>query len=76
MTKKEFDKQLSLLKAEHEKLITRKNVPVPVFNGIYQRYEYPVITAEHTPFFWRFDLDFKTNPFLQERHQRRRRCDV
>ncbi len=67
MTKEEFDKQLAILIAEHENLITRKNVPSPIFNGIYQRYEYPVVTAEHTPVFWRFDLDHKTNPHLQER---------
>ncbi len=67
MTKEEFDNQLALLKAEHEQLIKRKNVPTPSFNGIYQRYEYPVVTAAHTPLFWRFDLDHMTNPFLQER---------
>jgi len=67
MTKEDFDEKLSLLIAEHERLITRKNVPAPVFNGIYQRYEYPILTAEHTPLFWRFDLNQKTNPFLQER---------
>ena len=67
MTKEEFEKQLSLLNAEHERLITRKNVPTPVFNGIYQRYEYPVVTAEHIPLTWRFDLNYKSNPFLQER---------
>lgn len=26
-----------------------------------------MLTAEHTPIFWRYDLNYKTNPFLMER---------
>lgn len=57
-------KQLIL---DHEKLITRKNEPLPESNGVFQRYKYPVLTAAHTPVFWRYDLDPQTNPFLMER---------
>jgi len=53
--------------AEHEKLVTRKNEPIAETNGVYQRYKYPVVTAAHTPVFWRYDLSPKTNPFLLER---------
>ncbi len=35
--------------------------------GIYERYEYPVLTAEHAPYFWKYDLNPETNPFLMER---------
>ncbi len=28
---------------------------------------YPVLTAQHAPLFWRYDLNFDTNPFLMER---------
>lgn len=67
MTLEQFnDKVLNLFK-EHEELITRKNEPVKQSNGVYTRYTYPVVTAEHTPVFWRYDLDYKTNPFLMER---------
>jgi 4-O-beta-D-mannosyl-D-glucose phosphorylase len=52
---------------EHEKLITRKNEPLKENNGIYQRYKYPVVTAAHTPVFWRYDLSPESNPFLMER---------
>jgi len=52
---------------EHEKLVTRKNEPLKESNGIYQRYRYPVVTAAHTPVFWRYDLSPDTNPFLMER---------
>ena len=53
--------------SHHEKLITRKNEPLQESNGIYQRFRYPVLTAAHTPVFWRYDLDPATNPFLMER---------
>jgi 4-O-beta-D-mannosyl-D-glucose phosphorylase len=36
-------------------------------NGIYDRYRYPVLTAQHTPLFWRYDLNKETNPYLMER---------
>jgi 4-O-beta-D-mannosyl-D-glucose phosphorylase len=52
---------------EHEALVTRTNEPQPGGNGIYTRWKYPVVTAAHTPVFWRYDLDEKTNPHLMER---------
>ncbi len=36
-------------------------------NGIFNRYENPVLTASHTPLEWRFDLNPATNPQLLER---------
>ena len=33
-------------------------------NGIYERYIYPVITRDHVPVFWKYDLDHKKNPEL------------
>jgi 4-O-beta-D-mannosyl-D-glucose phosphorylase len=36
-------------------------------NGVFDRWENPVLTAAHTPLFWRYDLDPRRNPFLQER---------
>jgi len=36
-------------------------------NGIYERYERPVLTAAHTPLFWRYDLNPANNPYLMER---------
>lgn len=52
---------------EHEQLITRKNRKRPYSCGIYDKYEYPVVTDRHTPLFWRYDLDPETNPHLMER---------
>jgi 4-O-beta-D-mannosyl-D-glucose phosphorylase len=62
-----FDDRLALLTAEHNTLVKRPNEPVYPGNGIYLRYKYPVLTAEHTPLSWRYDLNRKTNPYLMER---------
>lgn len=67
MTKKEFNNRLKKLVAEHKRLITKKNKKQAKGNGVYDRYVNPVLTAEHTPIQWRYDLDQKTNPFLMER---------
>lgn len=67
MTKEEFNIKLQVLLKNHEALITRKNEKLEKGNGIYSRYKYPILTAEHTPIFWRYDLDYNTNPNLLER---------
>jgi len=36
-------------------------------NGVYDRYANPVLTAEHTPLFWRYDFEYESNPHLMER---------
>lgn len=62
-----FDERLKYLAREHRELIERKNSVLEGGNGIYKKYKYPVITKDHTPLFWRYDLDKKTNPYLMER---------
>jgi 4-O-beta-D-mannosyl-D-glucose phosphorylase len=66
MNKTQFNRKLAELKAGHQLLINRRNKPVYV-NGVYERYKYPVITAAHTPLFWRYDLNHAANPHLMER---------
>lgn len=61
-----FEEKLKVLEKDHEALLKRKNNAVYV-NGVYEKYEYPVLTAAHAPLFWRYDLDKETNPFLMER---------
>lgn len=51
----------------HERLVAQRNEPQAWTNGVVQRWRYPVLTAEHTPVFWRYDLDPETNPYLIER---------
>lgn len=62
-----FDLRLKRLKEEHASLITRTNIPEENGNGIFERYRYPVLTALHTPLYWRYDLSPATNPYLMER---------
>ncbi len=67
MMMQNFKDRLTLLQAEYEALINRPNEPIYPGNGIYLRYKYPVLTAAHTPLFWRYDLNPQTNPYLMER---------
>ena len=62
-----FEKRLKTLKNAHEELINRPNKKQGLSNGVYERYLYPVLTAQHTPLFWRYDLNRETNPNLMER---------
>ncbi len=60
----QYEKQL----AKQQELLNRPNhVDAVFYNGIYSRYQYPVLTREHIPLFWRYDLDADTNPYFQER---------
>jgi len=59
---------LKLLNRTHQALIGRRNRPNTAwYNGAFTRYLNPVLTAEHVPLSWRFDLDPATNPQLIER---------
>ena len=62
-----FNKRLEKLREEHMELMDRSNEVQGTGNGVFDRYKYPVLTASHTPLFWRYDLDDSTNPYLMER---------
>jgi len=62
-----FENRLSLLQQAHQALVTLTNEKTEPGNGIYDRYQNPVLTAAHTPLFWRYDLNQHTNPYLMER---------
>lgn len=62
-----FSRRLEKLNEEYNDLLDRSNEVCKPGNGIFERYEYPVLTAAHTPLFWRYDLNESTNPFLMER---------
>jgi 4-O-beta-D-mannosyl-D-glucose phosphorylase len=62
-----FKKRVQQLFKDQERLLRRKNIPLKKTNGVYQRYIHPIITADHVPISWRYDLNQKTNPFLMER---------
>ncbi len=60
------EKYYELLKKQ-EDLITRPNKKTGFYNGIYDRYAYPVLTRDHVPITWRWDLDKDSNPYFMER---------
>jgi 4-O-beta-D-mannosyl-D-glucose phosphorylase len=62
-----FDKRLEKIIQDYEKLISRKNKRLKAENGIYHRFKYPVVTADHIPYFWKYDLNRESNPFLMQR---------
>jgi 4-O-beta-D-mannosyl-D-glucose phosphorylase len=51
----------------YDKLLSKPNKAVSSINGIYERYENPILTRDHIPLAWRFDFDQETNPFFMER---------
>ncbi|AXP79811.1 4-O-beta-D-mannosyl-D-glucose phosphorylase [Mariniflexile rhizosphaerae] len=55
------------VKMAHQRLICRENEPISKSNGVYNRYKNPVVTAEHIPIHWRYDLNPETNPNALER---------
>ena len=56
-----------LLKARQETLLARRNEKSDFYNGIYDRWEFPVLTREHVPIEWCYDLNPETNPYFMER---------
>ena len=62
----DFNDRLQKIRHEHSLLIGRKNEPLSS-NGVWTRYVHPVVTAEHAPLYWRYDLNPQTNPLLLER---------
>ncbi len=55
------------VKERYEELINRKNEKTDFYNGIYDRYKYPVLTRNHIPPEWKYDLNEETNPYFMER---------
>lgn len=68
LTKEQWNEQLAVLVHKQRLLLDRPNPKKESFyNGIYDRYEHPVLTAAHAPLIWRYDLCYDDNPNLQER---------
>jgi len=63
----DFESKLTRLQDKYAQLLSRPNTPLADSNGVYQRYQYPVLTAAHAPLNWRYDFNPQTNPFLMER---------
>ncbi|GGZ66197.1 glycoside hydrolase family 130 protein [Paraglaciecola chathamensis] len=62
-----FHARVKDIKAHHETLLSAVNQPIQLSNGIFQRWQNPVLTAAHTPLTWRYDFDESRNPYFMER---------
>jgi predicted GH43/DUF377 family glycosyl hydrolase/mannose/cellobiose epimerase-like protein (N-acyl-D-glucosamine 2-epimerase family) len=67
MTMSEGKRRMKALRKQQERLLGARNRRVEPGNGVYWRYENPVLTAEHVPLEWRYDFDLSTNPRFMER---------
>jgi len=67
ITRREFERRKHRLLAGHRRLVLLKNRRCSDHNGIFFRYAHPVLTAEHIPVNWRYDMNAATNPLLLER---------
>ena len=62
-----YNERLNALKTEKEALLNRENEIIFPGNGIYFKYKNSVVSADHVPLFWEYDLNPQTNPFLMKR---------
>ena len=67
MEHKIFKERFSRIDEEHKELIEAKNKAAFSANGIYERYHNPILTRDHIPLQWRYDLNPDSNPFFMER---------
>jgi len=67
MKEDRFKVRYDQIQNEHEDLIGKKNEMLFSQNGIYSRFKNPILTRDHVPLHWRFDLNSKTNPLFMER---------
>ncbi|MPM05314.1 4-O-beta-D-mannosyl-D-glucose phosphorylase [bioreactor metagenome] len=64
-----MNKEILHIIEEQERLLSRKNEMISKSNGVFNRYKYPVLTAGHVPFNWRYDVNPNTNRYMMERIQ-------
>lgn len=62
-----FEEKLAEQTKKYEALVSRKNVKSDFYNGIFDRYVNPVLTRNHVPLFWKYDMNPQTNPNFMER---------
>jgi 4-O-beta-D-mannosyl-D-glucose phosphorylase len=67
MAETDFEFRLRQITEQHHELLSKRNKPIFSTNGIYERYENPILTRDHVPLQWRYDFNPGTNPFFMER---------
>lgn len=60
--------RIEALRSAYDSFCAQPNRPDSRWdNGVFTRWVNPVVTAAHVPPAWRYDLNIRTNPFMQER---------
>lgn len=67
MSQSIFESRRGAVESAYNELIHRTNHPVFPGNGIFTRYQLPILTANHIPPTWRYDYDPQDNPWFMER---------
>ena len=67
MNSQYFKNRLEKLITEYGEFVTRPNSVIKSGNGLYERYQNPVLTRDSIPLIWRYDFNQETNPYLIER---------
>ncbi|WP_288984322.1 glycosidase [uncultured Treponema sp.] len=62
-----FEEKVKIQTDKYESLIAMKNEKSDFYNGIFDRYKNPVLTRNHVPLLWKYDMNPATNPFFMER---------
>jgi len=62
-----FNSRKTQILKEYEALIARPNPRNEPGNGIFFRHDYPVLTRDHIPPHWIYDMDPETNPHFMMR---------
>lgn len=63
-----FTAKINELLNQYREVIGRPNsVDESFYNGIYDRWQNPVLTRDHIPVFWKYDMNPETNPYSMER---------
>lgn len=62
-----FKEKMQCETERYESIINKKNEKKPFCGGVVTRYKNPVLTRDHVPPFWRFDMNEATNPYFLER---------
>ena len=52
---------------KYNRVLARPNRKSDIYNGIFDRWEYPVLTRRHIPLTWKYDLNVEMNPYFMER---------
>jgi len=66
MINRKYTEKLSTLKTQYQEVIQRVNKKQDSNNGVYDRWQNPIVTSDHIPYFWKYNLDERQNPLLVE----------